>query len=244
MAKKRAKKSKKKQQEQLRRPKEFLDLIAPAAAKFNTDHFVLGSRYHTALAIKSYPPMTDELALLRGLGDMGGVNLRITARQVTPAEEDAIFHAATNKNRMERSNTNDYKQSVNAEAALRDMAELLIKQRQEKEPLIHCAVYADISAPDMEHLKTLRDTVSAQFVRSKISADPLRLRQREGFRTVDFDDIADDWLGGFVGVVVTEGVRNTWFGNLMASDEMKNVSDFQIRNGGRDDFFVGIVDVG
>jgi len=181
MAKKRAKKSKKKQQEQLRRPKEFLDLIAPAAAKFNTDHFVLGSRYHTALAIKSYPPMTDELALLRGLGDMGGVNLRITARQVTPAEEDAIFHAATNKNRMERSNTNDYKQSVNAEAALRDMAELLIKQRQEKEPLIHCAVYADISAPDMEHLKTLRDTVSAQFVRSKISADPLRLRQREGF---------------------------------------------------------------
>ena len=181
MAKKKGKKSKKKQQEQLRRPKEFLDLIAPAATKFNTDHFVMGSRYHTALAIKSYPPMTDELALLRGLGDMGGVNLRITARQVTPAEEDAIFHAATNKNRMERSNTNDYKQGVNAEAALRDMAELLVKQRQEKEPLIHCAVYADISAPDMEHLKTLRDTVSAQFVRSKISADPLRLRQREGF---------------------------------------------------------------
>ena len=44
-----------------------------------------------------YPPMTDELALLRGLGDMGGVNLRLTARQVTPAEEDAILHAATNK---------------------------------------------------------------------------------------------------------------------------------------------------
>ena len=180
MAKKKQKK-KKKMPEQVQRPKDFLDMIAPAAVKFNTDHFILGSRYHTAMALKSYPPMTDELALLRGLGDMGGVNLRLTARQVTPAEEDAILHAATNKSRMERSNTNDYKQSVTAEANLRDMAELLAKQRQEKEPLIHCDVYLDIAAADMEKLRTARDTVSAQLVRSRMGADPLLLRQREGF---------------------------------------------------------------
>ena len=158
MAKKKQKK-KKKMPEQAPRPKDFLDMIAPAAVKFNTDHFILGSRYHTAMTLKSYPPMTDELALLRGLGDMGGVNLRLTARQVTPAEEDAILHAATNKSRMERSNTNDYKQSVTAEANLRDMAELLAKQRQEKEPLIHCGVYLDIAAADTEKLRTARDTV-------------------------------------------------------------------------------------
>ena len=51
---------------------------------------------------------------------------------------------------MERSNTNDYKQSVTAEANLRDIAELLAKQRQEKEPLIHCGVYLDIAAADTE----------------------------------------------------------------------------------------------
>ena len=180
MAKKKQKK-KKKMPEQVQRPKDFLDMIAPAAVKFNTDHFILGSRYHTAMALKSYPPMTDELALLRGLGDMGGVNLRLTARQVTPAEEDAILHAATNKSRMERSNTNDYKQSVTAEANLRDMAELLAKQRQEKEPLIHCGVYLDIAAADTEKLRAARDTVSAQLVRSRMGADPLLLRQREGF---------------------------------------------------------------
>lgn len=83
MAKKKTK-PKKKAAEQVQRPKDFLDMIAPAAIKFNTDHFILGSRYHTAMTLKSYPPMTDELALLRGLGDMGGVNLRLTARQVTP----------------------------------------------------------------------------------------------------------------------------------------------------------------
>lgn len=94
------KKPKKKLPEPVQCPRDFLDSIAPAAAKFNTDHFILGSRYHTVLSLKSYPPMTDELALLRRIGDMGGVSLRLTARQVTPAEEDAILHAAANKSRM------------------------------------------------------------------------------------------------------------------------------------------------
>ena len=75
MAKKKTKK-KKKAPEQAVRPKDFLDMIAPVAAKFNTDHFILGGRYHAALSLKSYPPVTDELALLRCVGDMGGVNLR------------------------------------------------------------------------------------------------------------------------------------------------------------------------
>ena len=177
--KKRKKKSK--ALEPAARPKEFLDLIAPSAVKFNTDHFLLGSRYHSVLTLRSYPPVTDELALLRRLGDMGGVNLRLTARRVTPAEEDAILHAAANKSRMERSNTADLKQSVTAEAKLRDVMELVESQRQEQEPLIHCAVYLDLSAPDTEQLHTLRDTVFAQLVRSKMNADPLLLRQREGF---------------------------------------------------------------
>ena len=42
MAKKKQKK-KKKMPEQAPRPKNFLDMIAPAAVKFNTDHFILGS---------------------------------------------------------------------------------------------------------------------------------------------------------------------------------------------------------
>ena len=32
------------------RPKDFLDLIAPAAVKFNTDHYICGSMYHCTLA--------------------------------------------------------------------------------------------------------------------------------------------------------------------------------------------------
>ena len=179
------KKPKKKLPELARRPMDFLDSIAPAAAKFNTDHFILASRYHTVLSLKSYPPMTDELALLRRIGDIGGVSLRLTARQVTPAEEDAILHAAANKSRMERSNVNDLKQSVTAEAKLRDVVGLVESQRQEQEPLIHCAVYLDIAADSPEKLRAAREVISAQLMRSKIGTDSLLLRQKDGFASAN-----------------------------------------------------------
>ena len=45
-------------------PKDFLDLIAPAAVKFNTDSYVLGGLYRCVLALRGYPAVTEELALL------------------------------------------------------------------------------------------------------------------------------------------------------------------------------------
>lgn len=125
--------------------------------------------------------MTDELRCYRGHWRSGRRQPASDGAAGHARRGGAILHAATNKSRMERSNTNDYKQSVTAEANLRDMAELLAKQRQEKEPLIHCGVYLDIAAADTEKLRTARDTVSAQLVRSRMGADPLLLRQREGF---------------------------------------------------------------
>ena len=48
-------------------PKDFLDMIAPAAVRFNTDHYILGGTYRCVLALKSYPVTTEELAILRHL---------------------------------------------------------------------------------------------------------------------------------------------------------------------------------
>ena len=163
------------------RPKEFLDLIAPAAVKFNTDHFILGGSCRTTLALRSYPPSTEELALLQRLGEMEGVTLRLSVRQVTAAEEEAILHAATNKSRMERSNISDMKQSVTAEAKLQDVVTLITTLRQEREPLLHCSVFIELAAEDPDRLRALRDEVNAILIRSKLAADPLLLRQREGF---------------------------------------------------------------
>lgn len=162
-------------------PKTFVDMIAPGAVRFNTDHFILGNTYHCVLALRGYPASTEALALLRHVGEKSGVTLTIYTRQVTPAEEKTIFQNANNKNRMERGNTNDIRQSVTAEGNLQDMASMVSAMRTDPEPLLHCAVFMDLAASDLVSLYVLRDNVLAELMRSKLSADRVFLRQREGF---------------------------------------------------------------
>ena len=166
-------------------PKDFLDMAAPSVVKFNTDQAIIGCGYHTFLSLRGYAASTEELALLSRLGAKDGVNLSLYARQVTAAEEKQIIQNASNKNRLTRSNTNDLQQSVAAESDLQDVAALVTQMHRSREPLIHCAVFIDISAPDQARLSTLKDFVTAELARSKLTPDPLLLRQREGFQAAN-----------------------------------------------------------
>ena len=38
----------------VQRPKDFLDLIAPGAVLFNTDHSVFGNTYRTVMMLRGY----------------------------------------------------------------------------------------------------------------------------------------------------------------------------------------------
>ena len=160
------------------RVKDFLDLIAPTAVKFNTDHYICGGTYRCTLALRSYPASTEELALLRHLGEKSGVTLSIYNRKVSVAEEDKIIHNAENKNKLDRGSTSSMKQAVTAEANLQDVAALIASMRKNSEPLIHCAVFIELSARDPDSLRALRDEVTSELIRSKLGADRLLLRQR------------------------------------------------------------------
>lgn len=162
-------------------PKDFFDMIAPAAVKFNTDHFILGSAYHCVMAVRGYSTVTEELALLSHLGERSGVNITVYIRQVTPAEEQKIIQNAANRSRFQRGSTNDMKQTVTAEANLQDVAALVTAMHRDREPLDHTAVYLDLAARDLESLRTLRDEVASELIRSKVAVDRLLLKQREGF---------------------------------------------------------------
>lgn len=164
--------------------KDFLDMIAPGIIKFNTDHFVCGNTYRCVWVLREYPTSTSEQALLRHLGEKDGVTLRIYTRQVTVMEEKKIIHNAANKNKMARSNTNDLQQTVTAESNLQDVAELVSSMHRNKEPLLHCAVYIELTAHDIDALKLLQTDVLTELVRSKLNVDRLMLRQREGFLAV------------------------------------------------------------
>jgi hypothetical protein len=164
--------------------KDFLDMIAPGIIKFNTDHFICGNTYRCVWALREYPTATEEQAILRHLGEKDGVTLRIYTRQVTAAEEKKIIHNAANKNRMDKSNTNDLQQTVTAESNLQDVVTLVSSMHRNREPLLHCAVFIELTAHDLDALKLLQTDVLTELVRSKLNVDRLILRQREGFLAV------------------------------------------------------------
>ena len=162
----------------------FLDCIAPGVLKFETDHYICGNMWRSVWALREYPASTESQALLRRLGDKTGVTLRIYCRLVSAGEENRIIHNATNRNKLERSNTNDLRRVITAESNLQDMASLVGALDREHEPLIRCAVYLEMSAGSYEALKLLETSIQSELLRCKLTVDRLLLRQQQGFLSV------------------------------------------------------------
>ena len=163
------------------RIQDFLDMIVPSVVKFNTDHFICGNTYRCVWALREYPTATDEQAILRHLGEKDGITLKIYTRHVTPVEERKIISNAANKNRMKQSSTNDLQQTVEAQSNLNDVASIVSAMHRNREPLLHCAVYIELTAHDPDHLKLLQTEVLTELIRSKLNVDRLMLRQQQGF---------------------------------------------------------------
>lgn len=159
----------------------YLDCIAPGVVKFEVDHYIFGSTYRCVWALREYPASTEAQAILRHLGEKSGVTLRIYCRQVSPGEEDRIIDNANKKNKLDGSDPNKLRQTVEAESNLQDVAELVHKMHREHEPLLHCAVYLEMTADSMEGLKRLQTDVLTELVRCKLNVDKLLLRQKQGF---------------------------------------------------------------
>jgi uncharacterized protein YigA (DUF484 family) len=111
------------------------------------------------------------------LGEKGGITLHIYTRHVTPVEERKIIANAANKNRLKRSNTNYLQQTVAAESNLEDVANIVAQMHRNKEPLLHAAVFLELSAHDLDQLKLLQTEVLTELIRSKLNVDRLMLRQ-------------------------------------------------------------------
>ena len=164
--------------------KSFLDMIAPSIVKFETGYYICGNTFRCIWALREYPTSTDDLAILRHLGEKHGVTLHIYTRMVSPLEERKIVHNAEIRNRMNRSSSQDLQRSVEAESNLQDVANLIGSLHRNKEPLLHCAVYIEMIAGDMQELQILQTNVEVELMRSKLNVDKLKLRQQTGFCAV------------------------------------------------------------
>lgn len=165
------------------RTKDFFDMILPGNIKFFSDHYIIGDSYRSVWVIREYPPSTEEQAILSQLADRNGVTLRIYYRLVESMEQRKILQNATRKNKL-MSGGNNVNETIEAEGNLQDVIELLANLRKNKEPLLHCSVFIELKARNMNALKELQSEISMELTHSKISVDRLTLRQKEGFLSV------------------------------------------------------------
>ncbi len=161
--------------------KGFLEMVAPSTIHFNIDHYICGNTFRCVWALREYPTATDEQAILRHLGEKDGVTLRIYTRQVSPLEEKKIISNAVNRNRMKQGNSENLKETITAANNIQDVTAVIATMHRNREPLLHTAVYIELSAPDMDKLKILQTEVLTELIRSKLNVDKLLLRQKQGF---------------------------------------------------------------
>ena len=165
------------------RTKDFFDCILPGTIKFMTDHYIVGDSYRCVWAIREYQPVTEEQAIFSQLADKSGVTLRMYHRLVDTTEEKRIVANAERRNKL-KAGTNNIQESVEAESNLQDVIDLVANLRHAKEPLLHCAVFIELKARDLDKLKELQNDISMELTRAKITYDRLTLRQRDGFLSV------------------------------------------------------------
>lgn len=160
--------------------KDFFDMVSPTTLRFNVDHFICGDTYRSVWAIREYPPLTSDQAVLSRFGEKDSVTLHIYSRFVDAFEQRRILQNAARKNRMNIASEN-VQEAVTAEGNMQDVVTLLAELRKNKEPLLHCAVFIELSAVSLEKLKELQAEVAMELAREKITVDKLTLRQKEGF---------------------------------------------------------------
>ena len=160
--------------------KDFFDMAVPSTVRFNVDHFICGDSYRCVWAIKEYPPQTTDQAILSRFGDKEAVTLHLYTRLVDGAEQSKILQNASRKNTL-LANSNDIEDMVTGEGNLGDVVSLLNDLRRNREPLLHCAVFLELSANNLDKLRELQSDVAMELTREKLSVDRLTLRQKEGF---------------------------------------------------------------
>lgn len=159
----------------------FFDRISPSIIKFYADHYICGNFYGSVWAIREYAPIADEQALLSHIADHENVTLHIYNRAVTMLEQRQITQSAARRNSATKNSSNDIVSAIDAQGNLDDIATMLNDLRENKEGLLHTAVFIQLKASSHDKLVELQADIQMELTRAKISYDRLLLQQKEGF---------------------------------------------------------------
>lgn len=162
--------------------KNFVELIAPSIIDFkHPSHYIIGNTFRRAYAVRTYAKSTEQIALLKELGEMDGITLHIYNRVVAPEKQDKIFNAANRRNKAKFTSSRDATSQIEGESNLSDIKKMIKKSQDSKEAFLHCAVFIEIMAQSPEKLDERTTLVNTKLSNNHIVPDKLWLQQRDGF---------------------------------------------------------------
>ena len=129
----------------------FLDLIAPAAVRFETDRYLMGNTCAASGRCEDTPRPPRNRPSSSGWGNGPVSPCGSTTRLVSPAEERKILQAADKANRF-RSGSTDIREMVEAQSNLEDVASMIRAAQRNREPFFHTAVYIELIAKSEQSL--------------------------------------------------------------------------------------------
>ena len=165
--------------------KDFIDCVAPSIIKAYPTYCMYGNLYRSVWAVTGYALSTTEMALLHELGEKDGVTLKIYVHPISASEESKIITNAERKSNFAKTNAKSLKESIVADDNINDIANLIQKMHQSKEPLLNCAVFIEISGRSQLDLQQKQDEVISILNKNKILYDNLWLQQRDAVLAVN-----------------------------------------------------------
>ena len=166
------------------RIKDFLDVTLASRLSFKLDYYVSDSQVRCVWAVRSYPLSTSELALLRKIGEMEGITLRIDLRKCTESEERTVINSAVNRENMKYYSSSRATDKAAAKTDREEILKLIERNREKKIPLMHCRILIESRARTMAELETAKSKAVQELSYMKMSADRLYLQQKDGFLSV------------------------------------------------------------
>lgn len=163
--------------------KTFFDRVLPGAVKFYADYYILGDSYRSVWAITEYAPSTQQQAILAQLADKQNVTVKIYTKLVDSAAQSKIITNATRRTHAQQ-RENKVEQSIQAANEFNNVVDLISLLQKDRQSLLHCAVFLELRSDSLEDLEILQRDIQLELLRSKITIDCMRLRQREGLLSV------------------------------------------------------------
>ena len=179
----RHKREKTEEEKELDHTKSFFDCISPGVIKFMSDRYLVGDQHRCVWVLRGYPPSTNDLAIFSHMTDNAGVTLHIYNRLVEGVEQHKIVQNAVRRNKL-KAGDNDVTTAVEGQGNLQDVVQLLADLRQNREPLLHSAVFIELRASTEEKLEELMGNMDIALAQARFTVDKLTLRQKEGFLSV------------------------------------------------------------